>query len=303
MKIVNPLYDRAFKYLMQNERLAKKVIGVIINQKVHKVALRQQESVFKNEKQDFTLFRLDFNAVIEDENGKKQTVLIELQKSKFVTDLIRFRNYLGANYMKTEKVTDKHGFESTVSYPIITIYILGYNVKDIPHMAVNVDRHIVDASSNQSISVNSDFINHLTHRSHIIQVRRLPEERQSRLEKFMMLFNQAWIAENNYLLDLQDVPEEFHDIAKYLQGPVLDETFRRQLMIEDEIDEAFDFQEQKYLQQLKEAKAGEEEAKVREEEAKAREEEARVREGEAKAKIEKLAKILKDAGISVNEIE
>lgn len=31
MKIINPLYDRAFKYLMENERLAKKVISVLLD--------------------------------------------------------------------------------------------------------------------------------------------------------------------------------------------------------------------------------------------------------------------------------
>jgi len=46
MKIVNPLYDIAFKYLMENNRLAKKVLGVILETEVEELVLSQQETVF-----------------------------------------------------------------------------------------------------------------------------------------------------------------------------------------------------------------------------------------------------------------
>ena len=71
-------------------------------------------------------------------------------------------------------------------------------------------------------------------------MRRLPEKRQTKLKKFLTLFNQAWVADHDYILDLQDVPEEIHDMAKYLQGPLMDEEFRRLLEVEDELDNIFD---------------------------------------------------------------
>lgn len=37
MQIVNPLYDKAFKYLMENERLAKKVISVILDEEIEEL--------------------------------------------------------------------------------------------------------------------------------------------------------------------------------------------------------------------------------------------------------------------------
>jgi len=261
MKIINPLYDKAFKYLMQNERLAKKVLSVILDQEVGELYLSQQETVVPDEKRGFTLFRLDFKAVIIDENGEKQKVLIELQKSKFTTDIMRFRTYLGANYLHSETKTNEEGEETTAIYPIITIYILGYKISDIPYMAVSVNRKVINLANKKPIKINSEFINHLTHRSHILQVRRLPEERRTKLEKFMILFNQAWITENKYIIDLQDVPIEFEDIVKYLQGPVMDSDFRRQLEEEEEIDNIFDQQEAKYLKQIKEAKEKEKESR------------------------------------------
>ncbi len=265
MKIVNPLYDKAFMFLMQNNRLAKKVLSVILDQEISELSLSQQETVAPDEKRLFTLFRLDFKAVIITPENTKQTVLIELQKSKFLTDIQRFRNYLGMNYMhsETETIQDK---EVKTPYPIITIYILGYNLKDLPYMAVKVNQCVTDAVSKKEIKVKSFFVEHLTHRSHILQVKRLPEKRKSKLEKLLILFNQAWCTNDRSIIDLQEVPEEISDIAKHLESAVFDDDFRRQLKAEEEIDQIFDEQELKYIKQIEEAKQKEKEAKEREKE-------------------------------------
>ncbi len=164
MKIINPLYDKAFKYLMENNKFAKKVLSVILDQEVVEVTLGHQETVFPDEKRRLTLFRLDFHAVIREADGNYKTVLIELQKSKFSTDIQRFRNYLGANYMsksKNQTVVNEPVAHYHSAYPIITIYILGYNLDDLPHMAVTVNRDIFDSVSKEKIEVRSFFIEHL----------------------------------------------------------------------------------------------------------------------------------------------
>ena len=239
MLIVNPLYDHAFKYLMQNDRMAKKVLSVILDQDVTSVELGHQEVVVPDVKRFFTLYRLDFKAEITDPDGRKHRVLIELQKSKFDTDIQRFRNHLGENYMSYQNADESDIPTGDTTLPIITIYILGYKLADVPHLAVTVNRHIIDSVSKATLQIDSQFINHLTHRSHIIQVRRLPKQRQSRLEQFLVFFNQAWVsADKNYIIDLQDVPEEYADMATYLQTPAMDAEFRRRLEVEDEIDSA-----------------------------------------------------------------
>lgn len=255
MKIVNPLYDKAFKYLMENNRLAKKVLGVILETEILELTLEQQETVVPDEKRGFILFRLDFKAVIRKEDGSKEKVLVELQKSKFDTDIKRFRNYLGANYISKPEKKEENKPSQNEDYPIVTIYILGYKLDDLPYLAVTVNNQIIDSVSKNSVEVDSFFVKMLTHRSHILQVKRLPKERKSRLEKFMTLFNQAWYADKKYILDLEEVPEEFRDIAEYLQLPVLDEEFRRQLEAEEEIDNIFDQQEAKYLKKIANAEA------------------------------------------------
>ena len=318
MKIINPLYDKAFKYLMENNKFAKKILSVILDVEVEEVNLENQETTlpYSYATQKLTLFRLDFKANIKEADGTRKTVLIELQKSKFSTDIQRFRSYLGANYLakpKDKNLVSEPIVEYESPYPIITIYILGYSLDDLPYMAVTVNRNIINAVSKEKIDVKSFFIEHLTHQSHIIQIRRLPEKRRTLLEKFLVLFNQAWCTEEGYILDLQEVPKEFVDIANYLQSPLLDENFRRNLEAEEQLDYIFGQQEANFLKKIAEAEKREQEAEKREqlekfqkeEERRQKEEECRQKEEERKQKISlavKLATYMKQNGASNAEI-
>ncbi|MEZ4984748.1 MAG: hypothetical protein R2795_06890 [Saprospiraceae bacterium] len=271
MKIANPLYDHAFKYLMSNDKLARKVLSVILEKEVLELELSQQELVVEDEERRFTLYRLDFKAVIVDESGKKETVLIELQKSKLPTNVLRFRNYVGLAYtQKTKTKNPETQTEQDSALPIISIYILGYNVEDIPHVAIKVNRRTIDMSSQQEIDLQSDFVDLLTHTTCILQVRRLPDERRSRIEQFLTLFNQAWIMEEKYILDLQEVPKGFEDIAEYLQRPLQEEEIRAKLRAEEEVENLFAQQE---AEKAYYKRAAQEERRQKEEERRQKEEE------------------------------
>ena len=207
---------------------------------------------------------------------------------------------------KEKNLAEERPYEYQTAYPIIAIYILGYPLDDLPYMAVTVNRDITNSVSKEKIHVKSFFIEHLTHQSHIIQIRRLPEERRTRLENFLVLFNQAWCTEEAYILDLQDIPEEFSEMAKYLQGPLMDEEFRRKLEAEEEIDIIFDEQEAKYLKKIAEAEKREQEALKTKQEAEKREQlEKSQKEEERKQKQAlaiKLATYMKLNGASAEEI-
>ncbi len=332
MKIVNPLYDLAFKYLMQEKKYAKLFISLIIEKEIEDLELTQQETIIKDDKRNLKLFRLDFKAVVKDENGKKSTVLIELQKSKTYTDILRFRSYLGSVYYKHEKKYE-NDIEHKYSLPIIAIYILGYKLPEIPYLAIEVNNKIIDKSSKKQIEIQSDFIEQLNHKSHIIQVRRLPEKLQTKLERFLTFFNQAWISEEDYVLDLQNIPQEYEDIAKYLQQPLADEDFVNNLKAEEEWEYNFTTvernlylarkqkeeaekreeeerrQKEEERRQKEEAeKREEEERRQKEEERRQKEEERRQKEEErrqkeeAKRKIIELAKMLKEMNVSIEKI-
>jgi hypothetical protein len=317
MKIINPLYDKSFKYLMENNKLAKKVLSVILDVEVLEVALSQQETTLPDEIRGLTLFRLDFKAMIREAGGTEKIVLIELQKSKYITDIQRFRNYLGSSYLtkpskgESDPRTPKMMVEEKPSeyhsiYPIIAIYILGYNLDDLPYMAVSVNREVINSVNHEKVEVKSFFIDHLTHQAHIIQLRRLPEKRQTRLEQFLTLFDQSQCISDHYILDLKQIPKGFEDIARYLQGPVMDEQFRRQLEAEEQLDTIFDGQEAKYLKQIALALNEKEDANKQKVAAEERELEERKQKEEANKQKEilaiKLALQMKKSGIPLNEI-
>jgi len=286
------LNDHAFKYLMSNEKLAKKVLSTILEQEVIELELNQQEIVVPAQAAKFTLFRLDFKAVIEDENGKREKVMIELQKSKLPTNLLRFRNYIGYSYTQSSTKISEDKTEEELLYPIIAIYILGYKLVDIEVMAALVDRKIINASTKEELQIESDFIELLTHKCYILQAGRLPKKRRTRLEKFMTLFNQAWIGEKRYILDLEEIPEEFKDIAKYLQNPLMNQAIIKQLEAEAEAEIMMAVQEAKL------AKLKEEERRLKED---AQQKEAEERQLKENALL-KLARLLKKHNTPISEI-
>jgi hypothetical protein len=287
---------------MSNDRLARKVLSVILDKEVLELELAQQEVVVEDEERRFTLYRLDFKAIIQDELGKTEKVLIELQKSKLPTNILRFRNYLGLSY--TQKKAKKSELQ-LVPLPIISIYILGYNITDIPLMATKVDRKIVDLSLQEEVQIESDFIELLTHACYILQVRRLPKKRQTKIEQFMMLFNQAWVEEEQFILNLEEVPEAFRDIAEYLQKPLQEDDLRKRLEAEQEVEYIFAAQEaekEELRSKVESARIEVEQAKIEAEQAKIREKEEMKQKELALQNVIKLARLLLLSNKTLEEV-
>ncbi len=117
MKIANPIYDVVFKYLMDDNMIAKLMISKIIGEEIESLDFQPKESVAKIEsptpdsekvKASFTVYRLDFAAKIKLSGGGFKQVLIEIQKAKFPTDIMRFRKYLGQQYFTDKNITTKN---------------------------------------------------------------------------------------------------------------------------------------------------------------------------------------------------
>ena len=59
--VANPIYDSVFKYLMEDERVAKTVLSALLKKDVVSVELRPHE--YANETNDkISMFRIDFLA-------------------------------------------------------------------------------------------------------------------------------------------------------------------------------------------------------------------------------------------------
>ena len=302
IKIINPLYDVAFKYLMDNEQIAKIVLSIILDTKVISLQSKPQETVIAKDNQS-NVFRYDFKAIIQQENGEHTAVLIELQKYKSQFPIERFREYLGNNYNKKETIIDHKGKEITASLPIITIYILGYNIIDEDVLAIKVDRAIKDIIFDRPIEKKSEFIELLTHTSIILQVDAKPKEKKdTRLERFITLFSQKLKnADPNYIIEIPDDVKQDDDlgsIVNYLNLGTQEEKIIRSLKHEEYHENSL----KDLAAEAKEARKREEEARKREEEERKLKEDAIKREKEANNKLTKAIQRMYQKGLTIAEI-
>ena len=194
MVIANPIYDVVFKRLMENERVAKFFIGTLLEQTVESVEVKPQEFTFVDELSALSVFRLDFIASIKTETGEYKKVLIEIQKAKKQIDLMRFRNYLAEQYKKKDSVNNE-----SVILPITTIYILGFKLPEIQTPCIKVERNYKDLVSQKIIDTKSDFVEKLTHDSFIVQVERITDRYQTKLDKLLSVFEQTNFVDNTHI--------------------------------------------------------------------------------------------------------
>ena len=248
-KIANPIYDVVFKYLLSDHKIAKLLISNLIGVEISSLELRPQEFSTNPENKTVTVYRIDFKAEIVLKNGEKLVVLIEIQKAKFTTDLIRFRRYLGEQYASSNNTTEKD--DKKMPLPIITIYFLGYgldNNKDIP--IIRVKRHYLDNHNGDMLVGEEMFIETLTHDSIIVQIPALKKQRRNDLEKALSVFEADKIQEVS--INEDDYPEKYKPVIRQLIKAIANEQIRKTMDIEDEILDDIERKERLILRQKKE---------------------------------------------------
>ncbi|MEE1386654.1 MAG: hypothetical protein U0K29_11780 [Prevotella sp.] len=190
--VANPIYDSVFKYIMEDERIAKTILSALLKKEVVHVTVRPHE--YSNTTRDtLSMFRIDFAATVREKEGneiKDRIVLIELQKTWLNTETLRFRQYLGAQYNNKNNIreADEKGF----AYPMVAVYLLGHNVGNIKEPIVYVNHDVFDYNGNVVAEGNAEpFVESLTHNSIIVQIPRLQGNVNNRLEKVLSVFDQT----------------------------------------------------------------------------------------------------------------
>jgi hypothetical protein len=238
MQIANPIYDVVFKYLMDDSKIAKLLISTIIGEKIISLDFLPQESILELEHRSLTVYRLDFSAKIQTADGYKN-VLIEIQKAKFATDIMRFRKYLGEQYQKKENVyrTMIMGTETKKAMPILSIYFLGHKLEHITVPIIKVQRQYYDVTTGEEIKQREEFIESLTHDSFIIQVPHLRQKYQTEVEQLLSVFDQRNVTSDHHILNVkeQDFPEKYRPLIRRLQRAIAEPQVRKTMDIEDEI--------------------------------------------------------------------
>jgi hypothetical protein len=254
MLIANPIYDTAFKRLMENQSIAKFFIGTLINQNVVSLTVKPQEYTHKRsalkkprknpdtppknveyEYAGLSVFRVDFVAVIKTADGELKKILVEVQKSWDKDDLMRFRQYLGDQYKRSDIVDGEKKI-----LPITTIYVLDFNLPEIKSPCIKVERNYIDLTDNNTPlkCKRSPFIESLTHDSYVVQAQRIKNVRlSSNLAALLSVFEQNNFVENkkcfkNYLYNTTDASVQ--QMIDTLHFVITDDEERKELEDEQE---------------------------------------------------------------------
>ncbi len=217
MIIANPIYDSVFKQLLSDNEVARVFIGTILQENVVKVAPMPFEIIYDKEGKKIdqsisvAIFRLDFIATIKTESGEFKKVFIEIQKTRKFISHLRFRNYNSRLNSSVGDVYDERGNKKEL-LPVKTIYLFGFELKNIKAPAIKVGHETIDLINQKMITEKDDFIEKLTHDCYVVQIPRFDGKLQTKLEKLLTFFEQDYfvdetgdIKEYNYPIDDADI--------------------------------------------------------------------------------------------------
>lgn len=233
--VANPIYDSVFKFMMEDERIARSMLSALLKKEIISVEMRPNEYSNTDEKR-ISVFRIDFGARVRESDGSEHLILIELQKTWRTTEMMRFRQYLGVQYENKRNVDD-----DGLPLPIVSIYLLGHKVGDIKEPVIYVSRKYLNYDSQEiTDGVPDPFIESLTHDSIIVQIPYLTAKAQNRLEQMLCFFDQSFIQEDPHLVSLagraiEENDVELQRIISRLASAAANPDIRHTMNIEDEI--------------------------------------------------------------------
>lgn len=238
MVVANPIYDTVFKFLMEDERIARTILSALLKRDIEKVEVRPHE--YANTKRDsLSIFRIDFAATIRELDGSKHLILIELQKTWLPTETLRFRQYLGIQYENPKNIVSESKDQHAI--PMVAVYLLGHCVGDIEEPVIYVRHHAYDYNENLvTKGIPNAFVDSLTHDSIIVQIPRLHGKINNRLDEILSIFDQSHKnSENQHILDLDDSVYaeddiEMQRILRRLLIAASDVDMRMDMNVEDE---------------------------------------------------------------------
>lgn len=241
--VANPLYDAVFKYMMEDERIAKTLLSALLQKTVIAVEMRRHE--YPNISRDaISMFRVDFAATVLEDDGSKNLILIELQKTWLETETLRFRQYLAVQYNNKENMRkDTNG---KFALPTVAVYLLGHRVGDFTEPVIYAKHKIYDYEGNEVHQEKPDpFVESLQHDSIIVQIPLLRGRVKNRLEKILSVFDQSQIyPDDQRMLELDE--NKYGDdadmsyILHRLQSAAANPDIRNRMNAEDEFFQALE---------------------------------------------------------------
>ena len=307
LTVANPIYDSVFKYLMEDERIARTLLSALLKKDVVNVETRRNE--YTNIGRDgLSIFRIDFGATIREADGSQHLVLIELQKTWVETETLRFRQYLGAQYANTANMipNSREGY----AIPMVTVYLLGHQIGDIEEPVLYVRRNSYDYNDREvTKGLPNPFIDSLTHDSIIVQIPLLHGQINNRLDKVLSIFDQSHqAAGTKQMLNIDettyDGDDEMQIIVSRLLAAASDAQMRHNMNVEDEYFSAIESRDTTIM--LKDKKIADQSATINEQSATIDEQSATINEqsatiNEQSATIDEQSATINEQSATINE--
>ena len=94
ISVANPIPDSVFKFLMEDERIAKTILSALLKEEVLSVEIRRHEHT-NTTRDTLSMFRIDFAAKVRDEKGKEKLILnislLRISQKRETTKVMQFR--------------------------------------------------------------------------------------------------------------------------------------------------------------------------------------------------------------------
>ena len=242
--VANPIYDSVFKYLMEDERIARTILSALLKKEVVEVQIRRNEYT-NGFRDNISMFRIDFGARIREADGSLRLILIELQKTWLDTETLRFRQYLGAQYANKENMVHEE-MRPPYGIPMVAVYILGHRVGNINVPVLYVNHKSYDYDGHEVTQGLPDpFVDSLVHDSIIVQIPLLHGQINNRLYKVLSVFDQTnKEKDNRQLVELDEANYQDDADMQYILHRLImasgDAQLRQDMNVEDEYFQAIE---------------------------------------------------------------
>ena len=244
IRVANPIYDSVFKYLMEDERIARTVLSALLKKEVVEVQIRRNEYT-NGFRDNISMFRIDFGARIREDDGSLRLILIELQKTWLETETLRFRQYLGAQYANPENMVHEE-MRAPYGIPMVAVYILGHRVGKINVPVLYVNHKSYDYEGHEVTQGLPDpFVDSLIHESIIVQIPLLHGQINNRLEKVLSVFDQTFKEKDNrQVMEIDDAKYQNDADMQYILHRLImasgNAQLRQDMNVEDEYFQAIE---------------------------------------------------------------
>ncbi len=314
MEIANPMYDAVFKHLMDDGRIAKLLLSALTGFDIVSLTPLPQELAVDTEGKPFrhryplSVYRLDYSARIKDKHGAEHIVIVEIQREKVHRQDMRFRKYLGKQYLNSDFYTSTRstsGASRVSGIPILPIYFLGEPLEGFEETPlILVDRVPVDLYTRASLNGTNPFLNSLFHAGIVVNTCALRQSGGSELETLLSIFNPLYQTDNPHIMSVNEAlfPPKYRGILKRLHTLIQDRDVRDKMQVEDEFLTEMQFYADIQAQELAQALQQKEEERRQKEEERRQKEEALYKQEEAERQKESAIQLLLEVGLPKAEI-